>query len=245
MTPRPQRGALLRLAAMAMLVLLALALVLLHARNARRSAALVRLAPEAVLRDPSLVRYALGLAKPVYAAHCARCHGAGLTGAPAAGAPSLGAGAWLYGFGEITDIEATILYGIRSGHPKAHNVTDMPALGRIGQLSPAEVSDVVEYVLSLSRAASDAGAVRRGLALYNDKGSCYDCHSADASGNVDYGAPPLTAHAWLYGGERRSLYDSVFSGRHGLCPAWINRLQPVEIRALAVYLHAAGRRAAG
>jgi len=244
MPPRPKVGALVR-PAIAVLVLATAALVLLYVREERRAAVLVRLTPTEVLQDPKLVDFALGIAKPVYAAHCARCHGDRLTGARAAGAPRLASGAWLYGFGDVIDLEATILYGVRSGHPKAHNVTDMPAFGRIGQLSASEVHDVVEYVLSLSHAADDAGAVGRGLALYNDKGSCYDCHSADASGNVDYGAPALTAHAWLYGGDRTSLYDSVFNGRHGLCPAWINHLKPVEIRALAVYLHTEAQRAPG
>ena len=86
-----------------------------------------------------------------------------------------------------------------------------------------------------------AASVVRGAALYADKGSCYDCHGPDGSGNIDYGAPHLTGGDWLYGGDRGSLYDSVYNGRHGLCPAWIGRVTPLEIRALAVYLHESAR----
>jgi cytochrome c oxidase cbb3-type subunit 3 len=211
--------------------------ILMHVRDQRLGAALVRAAPDRVLSNASLVSFALGVAKPAYATHCAGCHGSGLRGDRQRGVPDLEDGAWLYGQGEVASIEATILYGIRSGHPKAHNITDMPAFGRIGQLSGVEVHDVVEYVYGLSHSDGDRTAARRGAVLYADKGSCYDCHGADGSGNIDYGAPQLTGGAWLYGGDRSTLYDSVYNGRHGLCPAWIGRLTPVEIRALAIYLH--------
>jgi cytochrome c oxidase cbb3-type subunit III len=145
----------------------------------------------------------------------------------------------------VADIETTILYGIRSGHPKSHNITDMPALGRIGQLSPAEIHDVVEFVYSLSHRSYDAAAAKRGFAIFNDKGACYDCHGADASGNIDYGAPDLTGKAWLYGGDRATLTETVRDGRHGLCPAWISRLTPAQVRALAVYLYVSSHPAHG
>ena len=200
-------------------------------------ARLLRAVPSDIAREPELVRFAVGLAGPLYARRCASCHGADLRGKHALGAPDLQDPVWLYGFGTIGDVEATLLYGIRSGHPKAHNITDMPALGRIGQLNAAEVHDVVEYVFSLSHADYDRAAAARGLAIFNDKGSCYDCHGSDASGNIDYGAPDLTGHAWLYAGDRATLFDSVYNGRHGLCPAWIRTLAPAEIRALAVFLY--------
>jgi len=202
-------------------------------------ARLVREDPERVVADPALVRLAASLARPVYARECASCHGANLEGPRRPGVPALGDAVWLYGFGSVTDIETTILYGIRSGHPKARNITDMPAFGRVGQLSPAEIHDVVEFVYGLSHQDVDRAAARRGNAIFGDKGVCYDCHGPDASGNIDYGAPDLTGrtHTWLYGGDRADLTLSVTDGRHGLCPAWIWRLRPVQIRALAVYLY--------
>ena len=37
--------------------------------------------------------------------------------------------------------------------------------------------------------------------------------------------------------ERAALVKSVSDGRHGLCPAWIDKLSPADVRELAVYLH--------
>jgi cytochrome c oxidase cbb3-type subunit III len=207
----------------------------LHLRSLE--AALVRQWPEELAQSPEMIRFAMSLARPVYAAHCASCHGANLRGNHAIGAPDLADSVWLYGDGGIGDIENTILYGIRSGHPKAHNVTDMPAEGRTHQLSAQEVDDVVEFVLALSRQAHDAAAAERGRKLFFDKGNCFDCHAGDAKGNPDYGSPALLGPTWNYGGDRLTLRRTIYSGRHGLCPAWISRLTPPQIRALAVYLY--------
>ena len=206
----------------------------LHQRSLETS--LVRQWPSELAHDPRMTRFAVSLARPVYARHCASCHGANLHGNHATGAPDLADAVWLYGDGGIGDIENTILYGVRSGHPKAHNVTDMPAEGRVHQLSAAEVDDVVEFVLALSRQPHAQDAAERGRKLFYDKGNCFDCHASDAMGNTDYGAPPLLGPNWNYGGDRLTLRKSIYDGRHGLCPAWISVLTPLQIRALAVYL---------
>ncbi len=211
----------------------------MHIRTSRLGSRLVRALPANFDRDVELKRFALSVAPAVYREHCASCHGAAFEGNRSLGAPNLADQVWLYGNGSITDIEATILYGIRSGHPKAHNLTDMPAEGRTGQLTREDVQDVVEYILKISGQAHDATAAARGRAIYAGAGVCYDCHGGDALGISDYGTPPLTGlgGAWVYGGDRDTLYKTVYDGRHGLCPAWIGKLSFVEIRALAIYLH--------
>jgi cytochrome c oxidase cbb3-type subunit 3 len=194
--------------------------------------------PDQVPNHPELVSYAASLAKPAYAAHCASCHGADMKGDQKKGAPNLTDQVWLYDFGGVGDIERTILYGIRSGHAKARNITDMPALGRTMQLSPDEVSDAANFVISITRPQGiDQASIARGSKIFQGKGVCYDCHSADAAGNPDYGAPAFSDTDWIYGGDYKSVYDSIYSGRHGLCPAWIDKLKPQVIRALAVYIH--------
>jgi cytochrome c oxidase cbb3-type subunit 3 len=204
-------------------------------------ARMVRLWPVQLAHDPAMLSFAVSLARPVYASHCARCHGADLNGKRSIGAPNLADSVWLYGDGGIGDIETTILYGIRSGHPKAHNVTDMPAEGRTEQLSRAEVDDVVEFVLALSRQPHDDAASVRGRGLFYDKGNCFDCHARDALGNTDYGTPSLVGPGWLYGGDRQTLRQTIYNGRHGLCPAWIDQLTPAQIRALAAFLYVASQ----
>jgi cytochrome c oxidase cbb3-type subunit 3 len=202
---------------------------------------LVRRWPEQLARDPRMLRFAVSLARPVYAAHCATCHAANLSGNRTIGAPNLADSIWLYGDGGIGDIEHTILYGIRSGHPKTHNVTDMPAAGRTHQLTAPQVDDVVEFVLALSRQPHDAVSAGRGRLLFYGNGNCVDCHAGDALGNTDYGAPSLLGPTWIYGGDRQTLRQTVYSGRHGLCPAWIDRLTPTQIRAVSAYLYVASR----
>lgn len=243
MIPWPASRTRLRVAVL-VLLLCAVGSLVWYLRVRHGEDALVLADPDRAVADPALVRFALERAPALYRRHCAGCHGANLRGNPARGAPDLSDAIWLFGSGDLPDIENTLDYGIRSGHPMSHNITDMPGLGRIGQLSAAESQDVVEYVYALSHADANPDAVRRGRPLFMDKGSCYDCHGTDATGNIDYGAPDLTGHSgWLYGGDRRTLYQSVYDGRHGLCPAWITQLSAVQIRELAIFLYTTAHRA--
>lgn len=243
MTPWPLSRSAIRLLALVTLLWAAAALAwFLHVRHIEN--ALVRADPDLAVTDPTLVKFAMEQAPSLYRRHCASCHASDMHGRPAVGTPNLSDAIWLFGLGDLPDIENTLDYGIRSGHPKSHNITDMPGFGPIGQLSAAEIHDVVEYVYGMSHADADPAAMRRGRPLFMDKGSCYDCHAADGTGNVDYGAPDLTGHSgWLYGGDRRTLFRSVYDGRHGLCPAWITRLSAVQIRELSIFLYTTARRA--
>src|SRR5450432_2065011 len=104
-----------------------------------------------VTLDPALVRFAAEQAKPLFAAHCASCHGPDMKGNRSTGTPNLVDPVWLYGNGSVFDIERTILFGIRSGHAKAHDISDMTAFGQRGMLSDGEIRNVVQLVLQLSR----------------------------------------------------------------------------------------------
>jgi len=192
---------------------------------------------DALPADGSLHAYAMSLARPAYAEHCASCHGAALQGNTRRGVPDLRYGTWIYDFGRVSDIERTVLYGIRSGNAKSRNTTDMPALGITHKLTGNQIADVAAYVFSLSHKGGDAAAVARGAAIYQGKGECFDCHGADASGNIDWGVPPLAGGARLYGDTVADITTSIHDGRHGRCPAWIGVLDPATIRALAVMLH--------
>jgi cytochrome c oxidase cbb3-type subunit 3 len=67
---------------------------------------------------------------------------------------------------------------------------------------------------------------------------CYDCHGDDAKGDSAIGAPDLTDADWLWGdGSADSIRAAITHGMAGQCPAWIDRLSPASIRALAVYVH--------
>lgn len=213
----------------------------LHLRTQGLERRLMASPPDEVFDDPELVTFADRRGARVYRAKCASCHGGEMQGRQDIGAPNLLDGVWLYDFGEVSSIERTVRYGVRSGHAKARNVTDMPALGRTGQLTDREIADVSEFVLKLSHRDHDAPAAARGARIYNDKGVCYDCHDATGLGNPDYGAPGLTGEAWLYGGDRQAIITSIRDGRHGVCPAWGDGLTAAEIRAVSVYVHGASR----
>jgi cytochrome c oxidase cbb3-type subunit 3 len=227
-----------------LVALAVLALGGLAALKAQRMALerrLLTMPPQEVEAHPDLVRFAVAQAKPLFAADCAGCHGATLKGRADIGAPDLTDRSWLYGDGGVFEIERTILYGVRSGQPKGHDVTEMPAYGQRGQLSEGDIRNLVQYLLELSHRPHDEQAAVAGRAVFGGAGQCYDCHAGDAKGDIDYGAPDLTANAWSYGGDPAQLYNSIYYGRHGVMPAWYGKLTLEQIRALAVYVHAAAR----
>ncbi len=208
------------------------------------AARLLRAAPEAVIADPGLMAVARAIAKPAYDANCAACHRDG-AGDSTRGVPAFAPGGWLYGSGDVYDIERTIAHGVRSGDPKGRNLADMPAFARekpyarekIDPLSPDDIDDAAEFVVSLSSGDADAAAAARGKALFEGRGGCSDCHGGDGRGDQAIGGPNLTGPRWLWGdGARETLRDSIARGHAGVCPAWDRRLDPAVIRGLALYV---------
>jgi len=218
--------------------------------------------PAAAGRDPDLVRFAASEAPPVFAAHCAQCHGADMRGNAAIGAPDLTDGIWLWGNGSVYDIERIILYGIRAGDAETRDVDDMPAFGLKGTfryqgangfqgkvvggtaLDSGEVWNLVQYLLKVNHRPYQVEAANEGQRLSNEsRTSCRDCHAPDLEGVSDYGAPDLTINVWNNGGTPQDLYDSIYYGRHRLMPAWRGVLTLGQIRALSVYIHSVSRRA--
>ncbi|MBI3764794.1 MAG: cytochrome C oxidase Cbb3, partial [Chloroflexi bacterium] len=45
---------------------------------------------------------------------------------------------------------------------------------------------------------------------------------------------------WLYGSDEASVVDTIAKGRGGVMPAWSGRLDPITLKALAVYVHSLG-----
>ncbi|MBI1365594.1 MAG: cytochrome-c oxidase, cbb3-type subunit III [Alphaproteobacteria bacterium] len=206
--------------------------------NAKRAQTMNRLlaAPSIadIEKDPDLLQYTLAAGGSIFGDNCATCHGAGGQGAP--GFPNLNDDDWLWG-GSFSEIEQTIRYGVRSGNPKAH-VNVMQAYGKDGVFKPDQISDLVEYVVSLSGREADPAAVARAAPLF--AGTCAACHGPDGKGNQSLGAPNLTDDIWLYGGDRKTIRQTLMYGRGGVMPAWADRLSEEQITALAVYVHSLG-----
>ncbi|MEO6340910.1 MAG: c-type cytochrome [Caulobacteraceae bacterium] len=212
-------------------------------QDRRLETRLMAIGPDEAAADPALVRFASRKAAPAFAKSCAACHGADLRGDRDRGAPNLTDADWLFGEGRVADIERTILYGVRSSHRRSRHVPDMPAFGRTGLLSRAEIEDAMIYVYAVAGLPGDGDAIQRGELIYDGKGGCWVCHGEDGQGDPSSGAPRLSDKIWLYGsGDPETLRMSIYDGRRGVCPGYIGKLPPATIRALALYIHAASHR---
>jgi cbb3-type cytochrome c oxidase subunit III len=208
-------------------------------------AELLRTDPDTIPTLPRLLDYAVPRGRKGFQEHCASCHGAGLHGDPTRGVPDLADADWLYGTGRIGEVERVILFGIRSGNSKGWNLASMPAFAtanpysayKMAPLSPSEIHDVVTYVAAFHQASADPAATARGAQVFHKQGMCFDCHGGDARGDPAIGAPDLTDSVWLNGdGSLPAIERTVSHGLAGVCPAWIGRLDPGMIRAIAVYV---------
>ncbi len=204
----------------------------LKALRGAEAARLTHATLEEIEGDPELQTYALAVGQSVFGDNCATCHGAG--GAGAKGYPNLRDDVWLWG-GSLEDIHKTLRVGVRSGDPAAR-VSQMPAFGRDGMLQPAQVDDLTEYVVALSRRKADEAAVTRAAPLYADQ--CASCHGPAGQGGQATGAPDLTDGEWLYGEGREAIHGQIWNGRGGVMPAWGPRFDKETLKALAVYIHA-------
>ena len=186
-------------------------------------------------KDPALLALARARGKTVFGDNCAPCHGSGAAGAK--GYPNLNDDDWLWG-GTLDQIIQTIRFGVRSGHPKAHE-GNMLAFGKDGVLKPDEIVTVANYVRSLSGLPTRQGYdAAKGAKIFAD--NCVACHGDNGKGNLELGAPNLTDKIWLYGSDEATLIETITNGRAGVMPAWEGRLDPATIKAMAVYVHSLG-----
>jgi cytochrome c oxidase cbb3-type subunit 3 len=197
-----------------------------------QAARLTNASLEEIERDPQLQAYALAAGQAVFGDNCATCHGVG--GAGSKGYPNLRDDVWLWG-GSLEDIQQTITVGVRTGEPHAR-FSQMPAFGRDQMLTGAQINDLTEYVVALSRRPADKAAVARAAPIFAEQ--CVSCHGVEGKGDPTKGAPNLTDAEWLYGASRDSIHGQIFNGRGGVMPTWGGRFDPQTIKALTVYIHA-------
>jgi len=186
-------------------------------------------------KDPALLALARARGKTVFGDNCAPCHGSG--GAGAKGYPNLNDDEWLWG-GSLDKILQTIQFGVRSGHAKSHE-SAMLAFGKEGVLKKEQIVTAANYVRSLSGLPTAKGFnAAEGAKMFAD--NCASCHGDAGKGNQELGAPDLTDKIWLYGSDEATLIETIGNGRAGVMPAWVERLDPATIKALAVYVHSLG-----
>jgi len=189
---------------------------------------------EDIRRDAQLAAFARTGGRAAFSNNCAPCHQSG--GAGTRGYPSLADDDWLWG-GTFEDIEQTIRFGIRSEHDNTRNSL-MPRYGADAILTQAQIDDVVEYVLSLSKTKHDTAMAARGAVVYAE--NCVACHMPAGTGNRELGAPALNDGIWLYGGDRASIRTMVATPRAGVMPLWQGRLDEATIKMLTLYVHGLG-----
>jgi cytochrome c oxidase cbb3-type subunit III len=190
---------------------------------------------EDVSKDAELMQFVNSAGKTLFSDNCAPCHQAGGQG-KIKFAPNLTDDHWQYG-GTYENIETTIIAG-RNGM--------MPAFK--GILSDAELTQVSEYVLSLSGEPHNAASAKLGDAIFHgDKAGCYACHGADAKGNTAMGSANLTDKIWLWPdvlgaktpeAKLTEVKTLIYGGMNkGVMPVWGTRLKPEQIKLLTVYVH--------
>ncbi|QIR14570.1 cytochrome-c oxidase, cbb3-type subunit III [Shewanella aestuarii] len=165
---------------------------------------------------------ALKVGGRLFLQNCAQCHGSDARGSK--GFPNLTDNAWLYG-GELADIKTSLMNG-RNGM--------MPPKGGL-PIEDSEIKGLAEYVVKLSGGEHDAALAGQGQASYM-KG-CFACHGMDGTGNKFMGAPNLTDNAWLYGGSRGAIEESIKYGRAGVMPAWKDILGEEKVHVLTAYVY--------
>lgn len=185
--------------------------------------------------DAELNQYAVSAGAAVFKTWCAQCHGSGAAGA--VGYPNLLDDDWLWG-GAMEEIHYTISHGIRNEDDDDAHYSEMPAFGRDELLEEEQISQVVNYVMSLSGEPQDASKVEAGAVVYEE--NCAACHMEGGVGDRSQGAPNLADAIWLYGGDYDTLTETVYNSRFGVMPPWTTRLSEAQIRAVTAYVHQLG-----
>lgn len=187
----------------------------------------------AISADPQLYSFAKAGGKAAFKVNCVQCHGSGAEGSK--GNPNLNDDDWLWG-GKLEEIHQTIKHGARFEQDDDTRTSEMPAFGKDELLDNVKIEQVTDFVLSLSKGAADTASP--GAAIFAE--NCASCHGDKGQGDRSLGAPALNDQIWLYGGDRKTVMESIHNSRKAVMPAWAHRLEPGTIKQLAIYVHSLG-----
>ncbi len=206
----------------------------IHQRHSAAMSRIEALEFDQILKDPELKAVAMAAGRISFANNCQPCHGPSGAGRPEY--PNLADDEWLWG-GKFADIQQTLLYGVRNGRTDARD-SAMPKFGADGVLDAKQISQTTDYVLALASRAPVGADLQPGELIFAE--NCAACHGEKGIGNREFGAPRLNDAIWLYGADRASIQRQIVNPRHGVMPAWVDRLDAATIKSLSLYVHAFG-----
>ena len=186
---------------------------------------------EDIAKDTDKSTFVRAYGKGIFGDYCAGCHQAGGQGV-IGHYPNLVDDAWLWG-SDSKDIEKVIRKGKRGVMP-----------GHVASMSPVEMTDTANYVLSLAGETVDAGLAAKGKKLFNTKG-CSGCHLPTGVGMKALGSANLTDKIWtqsdVHGAKTAdakvaAVRDVIANGIQREMPAWESRLSDDEIKVLVAYI---------
>lgn len=181
--------------------------------------------------NPELKEYAIATGKSRFAVSCSQCHGLGANGNK--GVANLLDDEWIWG-SDIENIKYTITNGVRDYTNEDTRSGVMQAFGLDEVLDKKEIKDVVRYVQVLAYNASENASSDRGKVIYEE--NCAVCHGGVGEGNQELGAPALNNQVWLYGGDRRTLVETITEGREAKMTSFKEILSQDDIKRLVVYV---------
>ena len=181
--------------------------------------------------DAELKEYAIATGKSRFAVSCSQCHGLGANGNK--GVANLLDDEWIWG-SKIEDIKYTITNGVRDYTNDDTRDGQMQAFGLDEVLSKNEIKDVARYVQVLAYNASENERSDRGKVIYEE--NCAVCHGGMGEGNQELGAPALNNQVWLYGGDRKTLIETITEGRAAKMTSFKELLSEDDIKRLVVYV---------
>ncbi|GMU67987.1 MAG: hypothetical protein AMXMBFR37_03200 [Steroidobacteraceae bacterium] len=188
-----------------------------EANIAELQARFAKMSPEDLAANPVAIR----IGERLFIDNCAACHQRDARGNPLLGAPNLVDASWHWG-GDTASITTSILEG-RQGL--------MPPLGSLGADT---VTDLANYVLSLSGAPHDPARAAAGEPQF---ALCSACHGPTGEGNPVLGAPSLVDSSWTWGkGDLAMIEHVITDGVSGVMPAWKGRLGIDETRVIIAWL---------
>ncbi len=205
------------------------------AERAETGKMLLEASLDEIQNTPELLEYAMAQGKVAFGDNCAACHGVGATGFE--GYPNLQDDSWIWG-GDLETLATTIAYGVRADNDDTR-YAEMPAFGRDELLEKEQIVQVANYVGSLAGIPTQDGVdLEAGKVVYEE--NCAACHMDNGKGDTEMGAPNLTAPNFLYNRSIDGIIAQVTTPRHGVMPAWIDRLGETTVKSLAVYVHSRG-----